>query len=63
MLLKGPASLAGIRGQRIYVLQCQVAGCGYEYGEIGLLLHDRKCPRCQGGKRGLPLPHVAPLLF
>ena len=63
VLLKGPASLDGIRGQRIYVLQCQLPGCGYEYGEIGLLLHDRKCPHCQGGKRGLPLPDAAPLLF
>ncbi len=38
--------------QRIYVLRCD--HCGNEYGANGSDVHERKCPRCQGGKPGLP---------
>ena len=38
--------------QRIYVLRCE--HCGFEYGANGSDIHERKCPRCQGGKPGLP---------
>lgn len=37
--------------QYIYVLRC--GHCGHEYGSNGSDIFHRKCPRCQGGKRGL----------
>ncbi len=46
----------GMPGQHVYVLRCQRSGCGEEYGEEGIRVHGRKCPRCQGGKAGLPVP-------
>ena len=54
---------AAMDGQRVYVLQCQVGGCGHEYGEEGIRVHQRRCPRCQGGKPGLPVPMLEPTLF
>ena len=39
-------------GQSIYVLRC--GDCGEEYGANGSDVSRRKCPRCQGGKPGLP---------
>lgn len=27
--------------------------CKYEYGANGCDIHNRKCPKCQGGKAGL----------
>ena len=53
----------GMPGQNVYVLRCQNAGCGAEYGEEGIRVHGRKCPRCQDGKPGLPVPEAAPTLF
>jgi rRNA maturation endonuclease Nob1 len=38
--------------QRIYVLHCN--RCGHEYGANGSDIHERKCPRCGGGRPGLP---------
>lgn len=38
--------------QYVYVLRC--AACGCEYGANGSDIHGRKCPRCQGGRPGLP---------
>ena len=37
--------------QYIYVLRC--TNCRFEYGANGSDIHDRKCPRCQGGAPGL----------
>lgn len=37
--------------QCVYVLRC--VHCGHEYGSNGSDIFQRKCPRCQGGKRGL----------
>jgi hypothetical protein len=37
--------------QLIYVLRC--GRCGHEYGSNGSDNHQRKCPECQGGARGL----------
>jgi len=39
--------------QRIYVLRC--THCTTEYGANGSDIHERKCPKCQGGKAGLPV--------
>jgi hypothetical protein len=45
--------LAGsLADQRVYVLRC--CDCGHEYGANGCEIHDRRCPRCQGGLPGLP---------
>lgn len=53
----------GMAGQSVYVLRCQRAGCGYEYGEEGIRVHQRRCPRCDNGQPGLPVPQAAPSLF
>ena len=45
--------LAGTdHGQYVYVLRC--GACGHEYGANGSDIFQRRCPRCQGGKPGLP---------
>jgi hypothetical protein len=50
--------------QYVWVLICQResakhAGiCGHQYGANGSDFHERKCPICQGGADGLPLPSV-----
>lgn len=41
-------------GQSIYVLRC--AQCASDYGANGSDIWLRKCPHCQGGRPGLPLP-------
>ena len=46
--------VGGPEGQRIYVLRCTV--CGHHYGEYGLNADIRKCPECQDGPPGLPIP-------
>lgn len=40
-------------GQRLYVLKCN--RCGHEYAEAGIRVHERKCPKCGGGKPGIDL--------
>lgn len=44
----------GPDGQRIYVLRCTV--CGHEYGAYGIDADIRRCPECQDGQAGLPVP-------
>jgi len=44
----------GPQGQRIYVLRCTV--CGHEYAAYGFDADIRRCPRCQDGPAGLPVP-------
>jgi hypothetical protein len=39
--------------QSTYALQC--GDCGYEYGSNGSDNWQRRCPRCQRGRPGLPL--------
>ena len=46
--------VGGPEGQRIFVLQCTV--CGHEYGAYGIDADIRRCPACQEGPRGLPVP-------
>ncbi len=53
----------GMAGQNLYVLKCQRAGCGFEYAEEGIRVHQRRCPKCDGGKPGLPVPEPEPTLF
>jgi hypothetical protein len=40
--------------QRIYVLRCTI--CGIEYGVNGSDIFQRRCPNCQKGRPGLPIP-------
>lgn len=39
-------------GQTIYQLGCNP--CGHVYGANGSDIFERKCPKCQKGKTGLP---------
>ncbi len=41
--------------QWAYEVECQ--HCGHRYGVNGADIHDRKCPKHQDGKPGLPLEH------
>lgn len=40
--------------QTVYVLKC--THCGTSYGVNGSDIHLRKCPECQGGRPGIPVP-------
>ena len=44
----------GPQGQRIFVLRCTV--CGHQYGVYGIDADIRRCPACQDGPPGLPIP-------
>jgi len=44
----------GPQGQRIFVLRCTV--CDHQYGVYGFDADTRRCPRCQDGPAGLPIP-------
>jgi hypothetical protein len=44
----------GPQGQRIFVLRCTV--CGHVYGAYGIDADIRRCPVCQEGPPGLPVP-------
>jgi hypothetical protein len=41
-------------GQRLFVVRCTV--CGFEYGSYGCDADIRRCPRCQDGLPGAPIP-------
>jgi len=58
---KASRAVNDLPGQSVYVLRCK--GCGHEYGEAGIRVHQRKCPVCDGGKPGLPVPAEEPSLF
>jgi hypothetical protein len=38
--------------QYIWALQCGLDECGHVDGANGSDFHQRKCPKCQGGKPG-----------
>jgi hypothetical protein len=38
-----------------YIYQMACSCCGHNYGVNGSDIHERKCPKCQGGKPGLAL--------
>jgi hypothetical protein len=44
----------GPEGQRIFVLRCTV--CAHQYGAYGIDADIRRCPACQEGPPGLPVP-------
>ena len=46
--------LPAIAGQRVFVMRCEV--CGHEYGAYGCDADIRRCPNCQDGPPGLPVP-------
>ena len=39
-------------GQKAYAVFC--LACGNLYGANGSDIHERKCPKCQGGQPGIP---------
>ena len=41
--------------QKVYVLKCQGKDCGLTYGANGSDIFERKCPNCQGGKKGIEI--------
>jgi hypothetical protein len=43
--------------QRVYFLRC--GDCGYEYSAEGCDIHNRRCPRCQGG---VSAPRITPIV-
>ena len=49
--------------QKIWNVECAHPAadesiCGHRYGLNGSDFHHRKCPKCQGGKPGLPFLEV-----
>ncbi|MAL95614.1 MAG: hypothetical protein CME40_11105 [Haliea sp.] len=39
--------------QLAYKLECLAPGCGHIYGANGTDIFQRKCPECQGGRKGI----------
>ena len=39
--------------QYIWALQCETNMCGHVYGANGSDFHQRRCPKCDGGAKGL----------
>jgi len=56
-LLAKTDALGTDHNARIWAVQCERADsgriCGHVYGVNGTDFHDRKCPKCGGGKPGL----------
>ena len=48
-------------GQIIYRMKCEA--CQEVYGSNGCDVHARRCPQCQGGVKGEPIPEPEPMLF
>jgi putative restriction endonuclease len=40
---------------KVWVLRCSI--CGWHYGANSTDAWERRCPNCQGGKTGLPIPN------
>ena len=50
----GTRGVAGTdHAQYAYKMECLVKGCGHVYGANGTDIFQRKCPRCQGGNKGI----------
>ena len=45
---------SGPQDQRVFVMRCRV--CAHEYGAYGCDTDIRRCPKCQDGLPGLPVP-------
>ncbi|MGI4755577.1 MAG: hypothetical protein ACRYGF_01870 [Janthinobacterium lividum] len=54
VIRKAGRAAEDLPGQSVYVLHCN--RCGHEYGEAGIRVHARKCPKCSGGKPGTEIP-------
>jgi hypothetical protein len=63
VLRRAGASINGMSGQSRYVLECQRPGCGHTYCEEGIRVRRRRCPQCDGGEPGLPVPTEEKTLF
>ena len=52
---EGTRGVAGTaRGQVAYKMVCLLPRCGHVYGANGADVFERKCPRHQGGRPGIP---------
>ena len=40
--------------QTAYKMRCLKPKCGHVYGANGCDVWQRKCPKCDGGERGIP---------
>lgn len=52
VVLRATGEPGNDHNQRIYVLRC--GDCGHEYGANGADISQRRCPRHDGGRPGLP---------
>jgi hypothetical protein len=52
---------SSFRGQTVYKLKCRK--CAGGYGANGCDIHLRRCPFCQNGEAGEPIPEKAATLF
>ena len=48
-----PEKIGTDHDQYVYILQCTI--CGLIYGANGSDIFERKCPKCQKGRSGIPL--------
>lgn len=51
VVIRGTGLSGTDHGQTVYQLGC--SACGHVYGANGSDIHERKCPKCQGGQPGL----------
>ncbi len=51
VVVRKTGKLGTDHNQNVYELRCK--RCGHAYGANGSDIHDRKCPKCQGGRPGL----------
>jgi len=49
-VIRNTRKAASKRGQWVYELKC--SHCGHHHGSMGIYIHNRRCPKCQGGSRG-----------
>ena len=52
-LLKKTAFSGTDHNQYIWAVQCERNSCGHVYGANGSDFHHRRCPRCDGGAKGI----------
>jgi hypothetical protein len=58
--LLGKTTMAGTDYmQHVWIVQCTQPNCGFRYGANSSDFFQRLCPRCQRGKRGLPIGGLA----
>lgn len=52
IVVRNTGKLGTDHNQYMYELRCK--HCGHTYGANGSDIHERKCPKCQGGRPGIP---------